>query len=92
MEACGSLSHKGVLARGYALVLDDAGQPVRARAGVTPGMPLDVVFTDGAVRVIAAGDVDDAPAVRRTARRRKTASPEEAAQPTLFGGPDPDSE
>ncbi|MGV6874482.1 exodeoxyribonuclease VII large subunit [Pseudochelatococcus sp. B33] len=83
-----SLSHKGVLARGYALVLDEAGHPVRVRAAVAEGMALDVVFTDGAVRVVAEGADDGPGAPRRGARRRRQAEPgaEAGAQPSLFGG------
>ncbi len=77
-----SLSHKGVLARGYALVLDDAGHAVRARANVTEGMALDVVFADGKVRVVAG---ESAPPAR--ARRRKP-EVQEGGQPSLFTGGD----
>lgn len=92
-----SLSHRGVLARGYALVLDGAGQPVRTRAGVAAGMALDVVFTDGAVRVIAEGASENAAvhgagSARRSVRRRRAEDPEPdfTVQPSLFGGRDQD--
>jgi exodeoxyribonuclease VII large subunit len=50
-----ALSHRGVLARGFALVRDLDGAPLRLAAAVEPGMPLDIEFADGRVRVRAAG-------------------------------------
>jgi exodeoxyribonuclease VII large subunit len=43
----GTLNHKGVLERGYALVWDADGQPVRSRDGVADGQPLALEFADG---------------------------------------------
>ena len=50
-----ALSHRGVLARGFALVRDSAGKPLRLAAAVSPGMPLDIEFADGRVRARAEG-------------------------------------
>jgi exodeoxyribonuclease VII large subunit len=50
-----ALSHRGVLARGFALVRDPDGRPLRAAAAVSPGMPLDIEFSDGHVRARAEG-------------------------------------
>jgi len=50
-----ALSHRGVLARGFALVRDVAGKPLRMAAAVSPGMPLDIEFSDGRVRARAEG-------------------------------------
>jgi exodeoxyribonuclease VII large subunit len=44
-----ALSHRGVLARGFALVRDVDGKPLRLAARVSPGMPLDIEFADGRV-------------------------------------------
>src|ERR687890_605271 len=44
-----SLNYKSVLARGYALVRDSAGAPVRRAAEVGAGQPLAVEFGDGTV-------------------------------------------
>jgi exodeoxyribonuclease VII large subunit len=52
----GALSYQGVLARGFALVRDGAGRPVRAAAAVTPGMVLAIEFADGQVAATAGGD------------------------------------
>jgi exodeoxyribonuclease VII large subunit len=50
-----ALSHRGVLARGFALVRDLDGRPLRAAAAVSPGMPVDIEFADGHVRARAEG-------------------------------------
>jgi exodeoxyribonuclease VII large subunit len=42
-----SLGYRSVLARGYALVRDQAGHPVRVAAGLEPGMRLELEFADG---------------------------------------------
>jgi exodeoxyribonuclease VII large subunit len=69
-----TLSYKSVLERGFALVRDAAGTPVRSAAGVSPGEELAIDFADGAVRATAAG----AP---KAAKRK---GPEAARQGTLF--------
>src|SRR5919112_2404750 len=46
-----SLNYKSVLARGFALVRDAAGAPVRRAANVGAGQPLAVEFADGTVEV-----------------------------------------
>jgi exodeoxyribonuclease VII large subunit len=46
-------SYRGVLARGYALVRDGAGHPLRAAASVATGMRLDIEFADGRVAATA---------------------------------------
>ena len=42
-----AFSYRGVLARGFALVRDKAGRPLRTAASVTAGMPIDIEFADG---------------------------------------------
>ena len=63
-ERCGqlltALSHRGVLARGFALVRDLEGHPLRQAAQVSAGMRLDVEFSDGHVRAYAEGSDDAA--------------------------------
>ena len=44
-----ALSYRGVLARGFALVRDAAGRPLRTAAAVTAGMTLEIEFADGRV-------------------------------------------
>jgi exodeoxyribonuclease VII large subunit len=59
VERCGqllnALSHRGVLARGFALVRDLDGRPLRQAAAVSPGMGLDIEFSDAHVRALAQG-------------------------------------
>ena len=68
-----AFSYRGVLARGFALVRDRAGRPLRAAAGVTVGMSIDVEFADGHVgaraEVVQASAAPSAAPMRRRARR-----------------------
>ncbi len=50
-----SVSHDAVLARGYAMVRDDAGHPVTRAAGVVAGAALTLRFIDGE-RTVQASD------------------------------------
>lgn len=50
-----TLSYRSVLARGFALVTDAAGTPVRSAAAVAAGDALSVEFQDGKVGVVASG-------------------------------------
>jgi exodeoxyribonuclease VII large subunit len=79
-----ALSHRGVLARGFALVRDQDGRPLRTAAAVSPGMPLDIELSDGRVRAraegVAAGrEAADGPAKPRNRR------PDDKGQGSLFG-------
>jgi exodeoxyribonuclease VII large subunit len=51
-----SVSHRAVLARGYAAVFDAADRPLTTAAAVKPGAALRIDFADGSVRAIAARD------------------------------------
>jgi exodeoxyribonuclease VII large subunit len=42
-----SLSYQGVLARGYALVLDEAGHPLNSASAIQPGQDYRLRFADG---------------------------------------------
>jgi exodeoxyribonuclease VII large subunit len=46
-----SLSYKSVLGRGFALVRDDKGRPVHAKAAVKPAALLEIEFADGHITV-----------------------------------------
>jgi exodeoxyribonuclease VII large subunit len=70
-----ALSYQGVLARGFALVRDAAGAPVRSAAAVSVNDPLEIEFADGRVPAVATGG---------TARRRR-GTPEKGGQGSLFG-------
>lgn len=52
-ELLAAYSYRGVLNRGFALVRDMTGRPVRIAAAVKTGMRLDIEFTDGRVGAIA---------------------------------------
>ena len=80
VERCGqllnALSHRGVLARGFALVRDLEGRPLAQAAAIDPGMRLEIEFRDGRVRALAeetpAGkraEAHSAPAPRPRGRR-----------------------
>jgi exodeoxyribonuclease VII large subunit len=91
VERCGqllnALSHRGVLARGFALVRDLAGRPLRQAAAVNAGMRLDIEFSDGHVRAAAEGssaaaDKPQAPAASKPRGRRGNGN---SSQGSLFG-------
>jgi exodeoxyribonuclease VII large subunit len=69
-----SLSYQKILARGFALVRDKAGDPVLAAASVQPGAALTIQFADGAVPVTA-----DSGGVRKTMKTETTKT--ETAKP-----------
>lgn len=48
-----SLSYRNVLQRGFALVRDAEGEPVKQAAAVSPGMALSLEFADGQVAAVA---------------------------------------
>jgi exodeoxyribonuclease VII large subunit len=48
-----SLSHKSVLARGFAIVRDEANGPIRAASAVADGDRLTIEFADGEVQALA---------------------------------------
>ncbi len=61
-----SLGHRGVLARGFALVRDASGRMVRSTDGLKPGDRFDVEFADGRVAATAGQS-----GVGRASSRRK---------------------
>ncbi len=71
----GSLSYKGTLARGYAVVRDAGGQVVTGRAGAKAAGALEIEFADGRLRI---GSAAPGPAPRPRAR------PEPPDQGSLF--------
>jgi exodeoxyribonuclease VII large subunit len=52
-------SYRGVLGRGFALVRDGEGRPLRAAATVASGMRLDIEFADGRVSAVADGEAKE---------------------------------
>ena len=51
-----AFSYRGVLGRGFVLVRDMTGKPVRVAAAVKGGMRLDIEFIDGRVGAVADGE------------------------------------
>jgi exodeoxyribonuclease VII large subunit len=79
-----AFSYRGVLARGFALVRDGAGQPLRAAGAVSAGMRLEIEFSDGRVGAVA-GDTRVMPeAPPFVPRRRRRTSGGGEGQGTLF--------
>jgi exodeoxyribonuclease VII large subunit len=72
-----ALSYRSVLARGFALVRDDAGHPLHAAAQVGPGARMSIEFADG--HVGATADADRPPATVQPASEPKAAQ-DKAAQ------------
>ncbi|WP_419953819.1 exodeoxyribonuclease VII large subunit [Methylobacterium sp.] len=82
----GSLSYRAVLARGFALVRDEEGAPIRAAASAMPGQRLSLEFADGTL--LARTEASDAPTPggaeppKRKRQSRKTV--ETPPQQSLF--------
>jgi exodeoxyribonuclease VII large subunit len=66
-----AFSYRSVLARGFALVRDKAGRPMRTAAGLALGAPIGIEFADGSVsaRVEAVQATPRAEPARRRRRR-----------------------
>jgi exodeoxyribonuclease VII large subunit len=89
-ELLNAFSHRGVLARGFALVRDLAGRPLRLAAAVEPGTALDIEFFDGHVRAAAerSGGSGGAPNPERpqgALRSRGRRGGDDGGQGSLFG-------
>ncbi|MEM8700687.1 MAG: exodeoxyribonuclease VII large subunit [Pseudomonadota bacterium] len=69
-----SLSYKDVLARGYAVVRDETGQPVRSAAAVDAGALLAIELADGNLTAIADGE-GEAATPRKTKTKTNKSSP-----------------
>jgi exodeoxyribonuclease VII large subunit len=81
-----AFSYRGVLERGFALVRDAAGRPVRAAKSVSTGMRLDIEFSDGRVGAVA-GDARVTPQAQAAPlfrRRRRRSSDGGEGQGSLF--------
>jgi exodeoxyribonuclease VII large subunit len=86
-----ALSHRGVLARGFALVRDLDGTPLRLAGAVGPGMPMDIEFSDGRVRARSEGSAGAEPGTGTVARAAEAPSKprnrrdSDKGQGSLFG-------
>lgn len=83
-----ALSYKGVLARGFALVRDEHGQPLHAAANVGSGQRLSIEFADGRVDATADGEGTPAaqpkPAATKPSSKRTTDFGVKKVQGDLF--------
>ena len=80
------MSYRGVLARGFALVRDEAGPPLRRAAEVREGQALQIEFADGKVAAVAGERVGApiAPAASAPSRRRARLDKDVEGQGSLF--------
>jgi exodeoxyribonuclease VII large subunit len=78
-----AFSYRGVLARGFTLVRDRAGRPLRTAAAVTAGSPIDIEFSDGRVAA-RAEEVQAATAPRAAPPRRRRGRQGDPGQGSLF--------
>ncbi len=77
-------SYQGVLDRGFALVLDDAGHPVRTTHAVSAGMAVTVRVADGAFGAVVTGEDSAAGQSQPTAKTSPgKASSAKPAKPAL---------
>jgi exodeoxyribonuclease VII large subunit len=77
-----AFSYREVLKRGFALVRDGGGHPLRNAAAVSGGMRLDIEFADGRVGAVADGDT--APKTIRPKPAAKSRSEPSGGQGTLL--------
>jgi exodeoxyribonuclease VII large subunit len=70
-QLLGSLGYRQVLARGFAVVRDCEGRPLRRAAGIAEGTRLDIEFSDGHKTAIAAAQHDPVPAKRQASKGRR---------------------
>ena len=61
-------SYRGVLARGFALIRDEAGRPLRTAGSISAGARLDIEFTDGRIGATADGESAGRPAAKPRSR------------------------
>ncbi|CAA2107177.1 Exodeoxyribonuclease 7 large subunit [Methylobacterium bullatum] len=82
----GTLSYRAILARGFALVRDETGAPIRAAASVIPGQRLGLEFADGTRFARSEAADDTAPGGEGPPKRkRQPRKPAEAPpQQSLF--------
>jgi len=79
-------SYRGVLGRGFALVRDGEGRPLRTAAGISGSMRLDIEFADGRVGAVADGEAKEAkPQATPRAKPRPRGGEGGGGQGSLFG-------
>ncbi|MGH6761888.1 MAG: exodeoxyribonuclease VII large subunit [Phyllobacterium sp.] len=66
-----TLSHESILERGFAIVMDSEGTPIKEAAAINPGDLLGIRFRDGDVRAIAEGTAKSGSRPAQKAASRK---------------------
>jgi exodeoxyribonuclease VII large subunit len=67
-----AFSYRGVLARGFALIRDAAGQPLHSATAAVAGMPIQIEFSDGRVGArVDGGSSADKPVEPTTPRAKR---------------------
>lgn len=87
-QLLGAFSYRGVLERGFALVRDAAGAPVRRAVMVEPGARLTLEFADGSIGATAGESgrgSEGAPKTAKTAPDKPRTERGKAGQANLFG-------
>ena len=78
-----AFSYRGVLARGFTLVRDKGGRPLRTAAAVSMGAPIEIEFSDGRVGA-RAEVVHVATTLRVEPRKRRGRRSSDPGQGSLF--------
>jgi exodeoxyribonuclease VII large subunit len=79
-----AFSYRNVLERGFALVRDGEGKPLRSVSAVASGARLDIEFADGRVGALAEGEAKMRPPAPARRRRRRADGGEASGQGSLF--------
>ena len=74
-----TLGYRQVLARGYAIIRDESGAPIRLAQEVGAGMRLDIGFSDGEVSAVA--EAGGGPGERPTPNSSPKSSPKSSLKP-----------
>jgi exodeoxyribonuclease VII large subunit len=83
-QVLAALSYQGVLARGFALVRGPDGRPLHKAAAVSPGLRLDIEFSDGHITAVAEGERARAPS-DLLSKPRVRRGRDDSGQGNLFG-------
>ncbi len=79
-----TLSHQGVLARGFALIRDEAGGVIRSITGLTPGREIAIEVADGSAQAIVSPGDGAAETTKKPAAKPKARKPVGGNQGNLF--------
>ena len=83
-QLLGAMSYRGVLSRGFALVRDETGTPLRRAGEVRRTQRLEIEFADGKVGAIAGGRVGPPLTPPALLPRRRAKPDKDEGQGTLF--------